>query len=80
MRDYFKEVQSGTANKENFNHLSMRLFSIYHLCMYSVARSYLSATLSYTVYNSAGWMATTLNYSWPLAFGLFSMISIKKLY
>lgn len=42
--------------------------------------TYLSATLSYTVYNSAGWMATTLNYSWPLAFGLFSMISIKKLY
>ena len=40
---------------------------------------YLSATLSYTIYNSAGWMATTLNYSWPLAFGLFSMISIKKI-
>lgn len=40
---------------------------------------YLSATLSYTIYNSAGWMATTLNYSWPLALGLFSMISIKKI-
>ena len=29
--------------------------------------------------NSAGWIATTMNYSWPLAFGLFSMIPIKKI-
>ncbi|MBT2655288.1 hypothetical protein J7E81_08530 [Bacillus sp. ISL-18] len=27
---------------------------------------------------SAGWIATTLNYIWPLALGLFSMIPIKK--
>lgn len=30
--------------------------------------------------NSAGWIATTLNYLWPLAFGLFSMVAIKKIY
>ena len=27
---------------------------------------------------SAGWIATTVNYIWPLALGLFSMIPIKK--
>ncbi|WP_010249424.1 DUF6056 family protein [Acetivibrio cellulolyticus] len=29
--------------------------------------------------STAGWIATTMNYSWPLAFGLFSMIPIKKI-
>lgn len=29
--------------------------------------------------SSAGWIATTLNYFWPLAFGLFAMIPIKKI-
>lgn len=29
--------------------------------------------------SSAGWIATTLNYLWPLAFGLFSMVPIKKI-
>lgn len=28
--------------------------------------------------NSAGWIATTLNYSWPLAFGLFAIIPIAN--
>lgn len=31
------------------------------------------------LYHSAGWIATTLNYSWPLFLGLFSMIPIKKI-
>lgn len=30
------------------------------------------------LFYSTGWIATTMNYSWPLAFGLFSFISIKK--
>ena len=28
----------------------------------------------------AGWVATSVSYLWPLAFGLLSMISIKKIY
>lgn len=28
---------------------------------------------------TAGWITTTMNYSWPLAFGLFSMLPIKKI-
>ncbi|MDO4975329.1 MAG: DUF6056 family protein, partial [Alphaproteobacteria bacterium] len=31
------------------------------------------------LYNSAGWIATTLNYSWPLFLGLFSILPIKKI-
>lgn len=31
------------------------------------------------LYNSAGWIATTLNYSWVLCLGLFAMIPIKKI-
>lgn len=39
----------------------------------------LSLMIPFSFYGEAGWIATTLNYSWPLAFGLFSMISIKKI-
>lgn len=28
---------------------------------------------------TAGWIATTMNYIWPLSFGLYAMVSIKKL-
>lgn len=28
---------------------------------------------------TAGWIATTMNYIWPLAFGLYTMVSIKKI-
>ena len=28
---------------------------------------------------TAGWIATTMNYIWPLAFGLYAMLSIKKI-
>lgn len=30
--------------------------------------------------SSAGWAATTVNYIWPLAFGFYSLISIRKAY
>lgn len=30
--------------------------------------------------NTAGWMATTINYLWPLGFGLFSFLPIKKVF
>lgn len=30
--------------------------------------------------NSAGWAATTVNYMWPLATGLFALIPIKKIW
>jgi hypothetical protein len=30
--------------------------------------------------NSAGWAATTTNYMWPLALGLFSLIPIRKIW
>lgn len=33
----------------------------------------------FTAMRSAGWAATTLNYLWPLSFGLASLIPIKKL-
>ena len=32
------------------------------------------------VMNSAGWAATTTNYMWPLALGLFSLIPIRKIW
>lgn len=32
------------------------------------------------VMNSAGWAATTTNYMWPLALGLFSLIPIRKVW
>lgn len=35
--------------------------------------------LPISLYNSAGWIATTMNYSWVLCLGLFSMIPIKKI-
>lgn len=28
---------------------------------------------------TAGWVTTTMNYTWPLAFGLYAMIAIKKI-
>lgn len=31
-------------------------------------------------YSAAGWQATTINYVWPLALGMFSFISIKKIF
>lgn len=33
-----------------------------------------------SIMNSAGWAATTLNYMWPLAMGLFSLIPIRKIW
>lgn len=30
--------------------------------------------------SSAGWAATTVNYVWPMAFGLFSLISLRKVW
>ena len=30
--------------------------------------------------NSAGWAATTINYMWPMAMGLFSLIPIRKVW
>lgn len=35
--------------------------------------------LPISVHNSAGWIATTVNYSWGLCLGLFAMIPIKKI-
>lgn len=35
--------------------------------------------IPFNIHSSAGWIATTLNYLWPLAFGLFSMIPIRKI-
>lgn len=33
-----------------------------------------------TQMNSAGWAATTINYMWPLALGLFALIPIRKIW
>ena len=30
--------------------------------------------------NGAGWAATTINYMWPLATGLFALIPIRKIW
>lgn len=35
--------------------------------------------LPISIYNSAGWITTTINYSWVLCLGLFAMIPIKKI-
>lgn len=63
------------------------------LLVYSISRIFLEKSnykydiwiligliLLYPFYqmSSAGWVATTLNYLWPLSFGLFSFIPIKK--
>lgn len=34
----------------------------------------------YTIMHQAGWAATTINYMWPLAMCLFSLIPIKKIW
>lgn len=34
----------------------------------------------YTIMHQAGWAATTINYMWPLAMGLFALIPIKKMW
>lgn len=38
----------------------------------------LFSTVPFRIFASAGWMATTLNYIWILAIGLFAMLPIKK--
>lgn len=36
------------------------------------------AMLPIGIFNSAGWIATTLNYVWPLSLGLFAMLPIRN--
>ena len=38
---------------------------------------FLMVTFPFDYFGSAGWGATTLNYSWPLAFGLYSLCKLK---
>lgn len=56
-----------------------KLFNIkkYALSLWIVIA--LIAIIPIELYYSAGWIATTLNYLWPLAFGLFSIFPIKKI-
>ena len=35
--------------------------------------------LPITMFNGAGWIATNLNYLWPVTFGLISLLPIKKI-
>ena len=37
-------------------------------------------TFPFSFFGSAGWYATTLNYVWPLGFGLYSLSYIQPLY
>ena len=39
----------------------------------------LMLTYPFNYLGTAGWIATTLNYSWPLAFGLCSMVPIRNI-
>ena len=39
---------------------------------------FLVALISQNLLSTAGWIATTLNYSWVIAFGVFSLIPIRK--
>jgi len=41
-----------------------------------------SLFLTYNLYemSSTGWVASTTNYMWPLAFGLYALLSLKKAY
>ncbi len=40
----------------------------------------ITTTIVTMVFVDAGFIATTVNYLWPIAFGLFSLISVKKTY
>lgn len=50
---------------------------------YEIQKNWITAGLCCTVdigiLKEAGWIATTVNYIWPLAFGLVSVYSIKKI-
>lgn len=41
--------------------------------------SMLVVTITYTILNSAGWIATTVNYMWPLSFGIMGLYPLRKL-
>lgn len=40
--------------------------------------SMLVVTITYTILNSAGWIATTVNYMWPLSFGIMGLYPLRK--
>lgn len=50
---------------------------------YMLQKSWIIAGLSFTIdvaiLKEAGWIATSLNYIWPLAFGIISIYPIKKI-
>lgn len=60
------------------------------LIVYSISRIFsiknkwiiILSVMVYPLYEmkSAGWYATTINYIWPLSFGLFSLIPIKNIF
>lgn len=60
-------------------------YSISETLPYSVSKKDLlfisvTSTLVTMVIVDAGFIATTVNYLWPIAFGVFSLISVKKTY
>ncbi len=54
---------TGTLNSQKFN----------FLCCFSIF------FIPQGIFCNTGWVATTLNYSWPLLFGLVSLVYLKKL-
>ncbi len=42
--------------------------------------SMLVVTITYTILNSAGWIATTVNYMWPLSFGIMGLYPLRKFF
>lgn len=49
------------------NNFKDKILSLFLVCLYPLYKM-----------NGAGWYATTLNYLWPLALGLFSLLPIKN--
>lgn len=65
--------------------IALSVFSIKETLSFEISKKDLlylsiSTTIVTMVFVDAGFIATTVNYLWPIAFGLFSLISVKKTY
>lgn len=58
--------------------ISMLFFSKEHLRYKNTCLVLLGLTVTWELFGEAGWAATTLNYIWPLAFGLIALYSVKR--
>ncbi len=61
---------------------ALLVWSLMRITDYRYSKLVFGLWLIYPVYemSSAGWIATYMNYLWPLAFSTYAMISLKKIY